>query len=513
MSGLTTERETGKQSDPSGAVTAARGLPKIVGSSLVGAWRGGRGRRFPSPAAVERLRSFLLAQERPRDATMVSVLAYVGLRPWELLTLRWSDVGKRSLRVCGATANGVTQRARRVPLLEPVAEDLALWRETCESPGKDALVFSPSQGGHWSDDEWAAWREEVFRPALESCGMETLNPMDLRNTFCGLSLLEGTTTRRLAHQMGTTTKEIRERSEVLPRNLVEGLGRISAEEEIRKARWPGSPLDEAPPFALFGGVPEDAWRWLHLEGREACPFLGRYLPGLTGDSEFESMVVGSGGTEALAQGFEIYELFKRLYERHANPLTSESRVLDFGCGWGRVIRFFLKEVAPDNLVGIDIDQRMLGASRETNRWCRFQHCEPFPPTEFEPDSFDLVYAFSVFSHLSEEAHQRWLEEFERLLRPDGVLILTTFPREFLSRCSDGSSYVGDGSLSLEQWFSVYDRGEYCYRKLKGVHHPHFGDAFIPERYVRRHWTKQFIAQDYVAAPDLGQNVVVCTKRR
>lgn len=272
------------------------------------------------------------------------------------------------------------------------------------------------------------------------------------------------------------------------------------------------PLDEVPPFALFGGLSHDAWRWLHLEGRELCPFLDRYLPGLTGDPEYEARVVGLSGPSALSQGFQIYELLKELHRKHAGkPLEHASRVLDFGCGWGRVLRFFLRDVAPEALIGIDCSERAITSCLETNRWCRFERCEVLPPTDLEAESFDFIYAFSVFSHLSEQAHRHWLAEFDRLMRPDGLLILTTFDRAFLACTSDGSELPPE-PLSLEQWFSRYDRGDFCFRRLTAIPDPHFGDAFIPERYVRERWTNHFTVQDYVGASSLDQNIIVCTKR-
>ncbi len=56
----------------------------------------GRRTRFVTPASpvsVEAIRLALLQRERVRDATLVSVLAYAGLRPGEALGLRWTDVG------------------------------------------------------------------------------------------------------------------------------------------------------------------------------------------------------------------------------------------------------------------------------------------------------------------------------------------------------------------------------------------------------------------------------------
>ena len=44
---------------------------------------------------------------------------------------------------------------------------------------------------------------------------------------------------------------------------------------------------------------------------------------------------------------------------------------------------------------------------------------------YPDDSFDVVYACSVFSHLPETLHLLWLAEIRRVLRPGGVLVATT----------------------------------------------------------------------------------------
>src|SRR5699024_8257953 len=53
----------------------------------------------PTPAQVEQLRAALTANNRRRDAALISVLAYAGLRPGEALALRWSDVRSRTIIV------------------------------------------------------------------------------------------------------------------------------------------------------------------------------------------------------------------------------------------------------------------------------------------------------------------------------------------------------------------------------------------------------------------------------
>jgi hypothetical protein len=60
-----------------------------------------------TPDAVEAIRFWLLERELLRDATLVSVLAYAGLRPGEALALMWSAVRDRTLLVESAVSEGV----------------------------------------------------------------------------------------------------------------------------------------------------------------------------------------------------------------------------------------------------------------------------------------------------------------------------------------------------------------------------------------------------------------------
>jgi SAM-dependent methyltransferase len=104
------------------------------------------------------------------------------------------------------------------------------------------------------------------------------------------------------------------------------------------------------------------------------------------------------------------------------------RVLDFGCGAGRTLRHFLSEAETGEFWGADID----AASIE---WMREALCPPLhawrsaigPPLGLEHGSFDLVWAISVFTHLTDTSLP-WLLELHRLLKPGGLLIATYMGR-------------------------------------------------------------------------------------
>jgi SAM-dependent methyltransferase len=104
------------------------------------------------------------------------------------------------------------------------------------------------------------------------------------------------------------------------------------------------------------------------------------------------------------------------------------RVLDFGCGAGRTLRHFLEEADRGEFWGADID----GPSIE---WLQHNLCPPLravrngpqPPIGLEYESFDLAWALSVFTHLTDFS-LAWLLELHRLLKRDGLLISTYMGR-------------------------------------------------------------------------------------
>jgi integrase len=148
-----------------------------------------------APASVEALRSVL----SDRDATLVSLLAYAGLRPGEARELRWGHVGDRTL-VIGASKTGTR---RTVRLLAPLAQDLRAWRMVCGRPADDMPVITrPSDGGVMSAKTFNVWRGEVFVPALERAGLDKARPYDLRHSFASLLLHEGRSVIYVARQLG-----------------------------------------------------------------------------------------------------------------------------------------------------------------------------------------------------------------------------------------------------------------------------------------------------------------------
>lgn len=132
--------------------------------------------RAMPPLEVERIRAHLIDRGRVRDATLVSVLAYAGLRPGEALALTWAHVRERTILVERAVALGEvkttkTARTRTVRLLAPLGADLREWRIGQGRPADESLVFPGRRGAVWDDDAWRYWRRRVFTPAANAAGL------------------------------------------------------------------------------------------------------------------------------------------------------------------------------------------------------------------------------------------------------------------------------------------------------------------------------------------------------
>jgi integrase len=162
------------------------------------------------PRTVEQLRAVALRRRKhgARDAALIGLLAYAGLRPQEALALRWGDVRARTLLVEKAAGGqgGVkptkTGQSRTVRLLAPLGGDLAKWQLLRGRPHRDELLFPNGEGGIWNDPAWQTWHRDAWLPACRAVCLEDARPYDLRHSFVSLLIHEGCSVVDVARQAG-----------------------------------------------------------------------------------------------------------------------------------------------------------------------------------------------------------------------------------------------------------------------------------------------------------------------
>jgi SAM-dependent methyltransferase len=160
---------------------------------------------------------------------------------------------------------------------------------------------------------------------------------------------------------------------------------------------------------------------------------------------------------------------REILERNGIALERLGAILDFGCGAGRVLRQWRSLSGPE-LHGTDYNPELVA-------WCSanlpFTRCRVNRlngGVDHAAASFDLVYAFSVFTHLAAEGQAFWIGELARVLKPGGVLFLSTHGEHYLPQ------------------LSAAEQGQFLLGQLvvRGSRRAGSNDcaAFHPESYVR-----------------------------
>jgi SAM-dependent methyltransferase len=100
-------------------------------------------------------------------------------------------------------------------------------------------------------------------------------------------------------------------------------------------------------------------------------------------------------------------------------------VLDFGCGVGRILRHAAPGNPDGEFWGCDIDGPSIDWLKDNLPRVQVLRNAEWPPLPIDDEQFDLIWTFSVFTHLT-DAWSAWLVELHRLLKPGGVLVATIF---------------------------------------------------------------------------------------
>jgi arsenite methyltransferase len=119
---------------------------------------------------------------------------------------------------------------------------------------------------------------------------------------------------------------------------------------------------------------------------------------------------------------------KRLVERMG--IRAGHRVLDVGCGTGRLARWIAEIVGPaGSVVGIDPLVERIALARTRSPGISFEVGQAEDLSAFPAESFDTVCMSAVFHWVSDKP--RALAEARRVLRPGGRVGVTTLPRELM----------------------------------------------------------------------------------
>jgi SAM-dependent methyltransferase len=132
------------------------------------------------------------------------------------------------------------------------------------------------------------------------------------------------------------------------------------------------------------------------------------------------------------------------------PLDSFDRILDFGCGCGRILLWRLADRC--ELFGTDIDAEAVEWTAANLPFAHLDRNGQFPPLPYPDAHLDLVFSSSVFTHIDERSQDLWLAELRRVTKPGGYLLLTVHgERAFRHAQEVGVGSSRDGGPDTACW--------------------------------------------------------------
>ena len=124
-------------------------------------------------------------------------------------------------------------------------------------------------------------------------------------------------------------------------------------------------------------------------------------------------------------------------------------VLDFGCGAGYLIDEISSKYSPDKYYALDFSQRSIDIVK--NKKLSFK-MEPILATQFPcsipSNSVDICFFIEVIEHLNDKHLKSSLLEIHRILKKDGILIITTPNNELLN---DKKVFCPDCGSIFHKW--------------------------------------------------------------
>lgn len=187
----------------------------------------------------------------------------------------------------------------------------------------------------------------------------------------------------------------------------------------------------------------------------------------------------------LPPDYMIYESFQINYDNYYNDSVKTAewligyfekyidlhniKIHEWGCGPGRILR---------HLPGLlDSSCEIYGSdyNPQSIEWCKknipnvnFSKNNLQPPLEFESNFFDIIYATSVFTHLSEEMHYAWFTELKRISKKQGIMFITThgdncksiLTSEEVKRFEEGKVVIRGNVKEGHRTFAAYQPAEF-----------------------------------------------------
>ncbi|MBK5930651.1 malonyl-ACP O-methyltransferase BioC [Halochromatium salexigens] len=154
------------------------------------------------------------------------------------------------------------------------------------------------------------------------------------------------------------------------------------------------------------------------------------------------------------------EISTRLLERLDYVRLRPATILDLGCGTGQGIDALAKRWRQSRIIALDLAEAMLQRARRRGTWLNRPRplCADLEALPLADDSVDLVISNATLQWAGDLAHA--FAELRRVLRPEGLLMFTTFgPDTLIELRRAWAAADGGAHAHVSPFLDMHDIGD------------------------------------------------------
>ena len=257
------------------------------------------------------------------------------------------------------------------------------------------------------------------------------------------------------------------------------------------SRLPAVPPKHYP--ALLSNVSLQLFSLIALARPASLPHLSAWLPAMPPDAhQFNS--TSFSGRRAMSEAAAFVRSIVERFEARGGVLR-DAKVLDYGVCWARHSRLFYKYVPTDQLFGVDAWIANLNLARQCGYLGQLGLIGDAPSSLPFEDKFDLVFSFSVFTHLSEDVARSAIRAIRGSMNAGGLLAITVRPHAFWRLVDEPRQQAYKAALDRSGYAFAAD----AWTTAEGGP-PGYGNANYSLAFIEEHWPEfRVLGTDFSAS--------------
>jgi SAM-dependent methyltransferase len=216
-------------------------------------------------------------------------------------------------------------------------------------------------------------------------------------------------------------------------------------------------------------------------------------------------------------GWQSMVDFRRALAGIGGHIPNAARILEWGCGCGRILIELPVDTERQELHGCDIDGEAIAWLQANYPAFRTIQSEGLPPLPYPDGQFDLILNHSVLTHLDEAYQDAWLAELGRILSPNGTLVLTVhgpfaYRLWIASLPQDRPETAEIKRVSQE----ALDRDGFYFHvdNVWAADFPsYYQSSFHTPGYIFEHWTRHFDIASYIPRGSLSHQDMILLRHK